>query len=383
MSDPSKDAQKKIIKYIDEKNELYDHIISFLDNSSDEEEDYFFQKYKEDDQEEFKHFVQLIASIANNYHRNETFLPKIFMIIDNYKDQIKQTFSNSDIFDIFKDNKLIILYMIEKNILEIDRNIFLQMESKIEKNGNRYLHFFYPELKEFLGEERTKEIEEELLSLDPKILDDFDLKRHKGENDSYISNLIRNDLVEDFVAFVTQSATQLDSRIRHSIFETNLFLIENNTTLIEYSAFYGSYQIFQFLQIENAKLNPSLWLYAIHSQNADLIHLLESLNIANAKTKEKYIEYLAESIKCHHKNFTRYITDTFLSQDDDVRNREEIISAIFQSHNYSLFRDNFIKKEFYYLCSNQYNKLVNFHMEKKEKEFNEKISRQINHNSFK
>ena len=48
-----------------------------------------------------------------------------------------------------------------------------------------------------------------------------------------------------------------------------------NTTLIEYSAFYGSIQIFNFLRMNNVELSPSLWLYAIHGNNAELIHLLE------------------------------------------------------------------------------------------------------------
>ena len=84
----------------------------------------------------------------------------------------------------------------------------------------------------------------------------------------------------------------LDSKIEQSIYETNSFLlknsienpekqmykylnhkrlkIKNEISLIEYAAFYGSIQIFQYLRMNNASLNKSLWLYAIHGQNAEI-----------------------------------------------------------------------------------------------------------------
>ena len=59
-------------------------------------------------------------------------------------------------------------------------------------------------------------------------------------------------------------------------FETNEFLIENQPTLIEYSAFCGPIQIFQYLFTNKSKLNPELWLYAIHGRNTEIIQLLEN-----------------------------------------------------------------------------------------------------------
>ena len=77
---------------------------------------------------------------------------------------------------------------------------------------------------------------------------EFDEKLKIGENDSYICHLIRNDSIEKFVIFVNQTNLNLSSQIKSSIFETNLFLIKNDeTTLIEYAAFFGSIQIFQYL----------------------------------------------------------------------------------------------------------------------------------------
>ena len=47
------------------------------------------------------------------------------------------------------------------------------------------------------------------------------------------------------------------------------------TTLIEYTVFFGSNQIFNYLITRELKLTPSLWLYAIHSKNAEIINILE------------------------------------------------------------------------------------------------------------
>ena len=41
--------------------------------------------------------------------------------------------------------------------------------------------------------------------------------------------MIRNDMVEDFIAYVTRSNTSLDATIQLSIFETNPFLIKKQT----------------------------------------------------------------------------------------------------------------------------------------------------------
>ena len=146
---------------------------------------------------------------------------------------------------------------------------------KYEKNCSKYCYFFYLEIKDYVGEQKSKSIEEEITSIDPKILSSFNAKRHECQNDSYVCSLIRNDFVEEFIAYVNQACISLTSKIKTSIFETNEFLIENEPTLIEYSAFYGSIQIFQYLQLNNVELKPNLWFYAIHSQNAELIHILE------------------------------------------------------------------------------------------------------------
>ena len=76
-----------------------------------------------------------------------------------------------------------------------------------------------------------------------------------GENESYICKVIRDDNVVEFITYVNQNSISLNSNIRTSIYETNSFLLKAyNLSLIEYAAFFGSIQIFQYLQMNGVIL---------------------------------------------------------------------------------------------------------------------------------
>ena len=391
--DQSINTQEEFEKYINEKKELYDNLILFLDNVEENEKDFenLIQKINQqydDGKESFQDFFLLLKNIANNHYLNENIWQKLFKVINNHKDQIKQTLSNSEVFNIFESNKIILLFLFENKILTVDDEIYNELISKIEKNGNRYCHFFYPEIKEFVGDEKSKNIENELLSINSNIFDCFNEKRHEGQNDSYICNLIRHDSVKEFVSYVTQANIPLNSEVKKSIFETNLFLIENkNTTLIEYAAFFGSIQIFQFIKMNSTQLKPSLWLYTIHSHNADLIHLIESHDVEppefcepknqSQNQKIKFEKCLCESIKCHHNDFARYIEDNLMPVNIEARKREEVVSIFMQFTNFSYYPLEFGNLEFFYSCSYKYHKLVNLYMKKNEEKIKKMISVEI------
>ena len=102
-------------EYIQEKKNIYDNLIKFLE-SIDNNEENFKKLYnnislqeQDEPQENLEEFLQLIVSIINNHHRSESFFNKIFQIIDYYGDQIKRTFKNIKIFNIFASNKKLLL----------------------------------------------------------------------------------------------------------------------------------------------------------------------------------------------------------------------------------------------------------------------------------
>ncbi|KAK8842396.1 hypothetical protein M9Y10_025979 [Tritrichomonas musculus] len=296
--------------------------------------------------EEYEIFLRLLNKISKNHQRNPDFFNKIEQIIDYLKPSIIEIFSNTEIFNIFKKNKLILLLLFSKKIMTIDSNIFHYFSQSIEN-----IHYFYPEIKPFLKQDAIDFIEKKFSQIDENIFVNFDKKRQIGENDSYICELIRNDSVKEFISYVNRTNLPLSSSIQSSFFETNPFLIKKDSiSLIEYAAFFGAIQIFQYLHINKAKLKPDLWLYAIHGKNGEIIHLLEE----NKIKPSQFNVCFAEAIKCHHNEIASYIQSTYFNENEKA-NCEDI---------YRYFNFEFIQDElngsfdFSYLCKYNYITLV-------------------------
>ena len=389
--------QQRMESYIEDKKNLYTTILKFLeetDEDNDEEskketiQEIIKDQQIEGDVEEMRQFLEIVKSIGEHHHRDQQFNERMNQLLLQYKDQIKQTMSNSEIFHIFENNKKIVLFLIKKDIITISEEIYEEIVNKVENNGNRYWHFFIPELENFVGEEKMKFVKNELLKKDANFLTNYEEKRERGENESHICSLIRQDSIEDFIIYLTSQNISPSSEILPSVFETNPFLIDNkNTTLIEYSAFFGSIQIFRYLLMSEAELTPSLWLYAIHSKNAELIRLLESTKVPPPKfhMKEKeeeeeksinnYEECFIESIKCHHNDIADYIENNFIDQmKKDSQQKEEIISKCIKYHNYMHFeKETIIEHGFFYLSFYHYDKLFDLLLNKKEKTIKDKM----------
>ena len=143
----------------------------------------------------------------------------------------------------------------------------------------------------------------------------------------------------------------LNSRIENSLYETNSFLLKRNeTTLIEYAAFFGSIQIFQYLRQNDVDLKPSLWLYAIHSKNAELIHILEEYV---DPPEQSFKNCIIEAIKCHHIEIANYIIDNLYEKRPNDKN--DIDLNIVKHHNFLFFPSEFDDKYIFpYLCAYDY-----------------------------
>ena len=320
-----KNIQKKIFKYIKKGMET-----NFQSLTNEIENDQIMN-----DKNEFRSFLHLIIRISNN-NRSQNFHVKIEQILSFYKNQILNYFTNDEIFDIFKNNKRILLFLFDEKIIIFTESI-LQKISKKKYIKSNYIQFLLPEINSF-----TKRSEETSGETDLKL---FKEKRKIGENELYMCELIRNDSVEDFITLINRKNISLNTKIEASIYETNTFLIKNTEqSLIEYAAFFGSIQIFQYLLLNNVTLTPSLWKYAIHGRNADLIHLLED-NHVECNIDQNIIE----SIKCHHNELVNY----FLNMTQN--NIQSYISVILKYYNFEYFDYKFInEKLFYDYCKNDY-----------------------------
>ena len=100
-----------------------------------------------------------------------------------------------------------------------------------------YPQYFQPEIEPFMQEQwfprynfhNYVQTQNEWVYKLKEVPENFYAKRKKGENDDTLCEMIRNDMVEDFIAYVTRSNTSLDATIQLSIFETNPFLIKKQT----------------------------------------------------------------------------------------------------------------------------------------------------------
>lgn len=91
--------------------------------------------------------LHLLTEIGNNHHRSNNFFSKIEKIILIIKDQIKQNFSQSEIFNIFRSNKRLLLFAIKEKLIIMDKSIAQKIMTEINKSI-----YFLPEIKPFLSE---------------------------------------------------------------------------------------------------------------------------------------------------------------------------------------------------------------------------------------
>ncbi|KAK8835990.1 hypothetical protein M9Y10_040187 [Tritrichomonas musculus] len=314
------------------------NILSFIEKETISDDD--FQVFNDLDlpnkDQYTEEILYLINGISVNHHRTPTFYPKIFKILIQFKDQIKNNYSTRDILKIFKD-KNILLFLLKEGILtkeNVDDKIFIE-------NIEKYSNF--------------------------------------NENEGPICEIIRKDSIDEFISYIEQENIDLSSKIETSEFETNQFLIKNKPSLIEYSAFFGSINIFKYLIGKEKEISGSIWIYAIHGHNFEIIKLLEANNIK--PKKDNYRNCLIESIKCHHIEMSNYINEKYINDEtedgysasiDDTQNDlriMDLISASLKSRNYCFYRKQVTMKiaSIYYLCKYNYSLLVeNYDIKKDE-----------------
>lgn len=261
--------------FLQKNKEMYNQLINFIDEKNDSKEDYsnFFNLLNiQDKKEGLKEMLHLLANIATNYHQSPVFFNKIELIIIKYRENIKQNFSNLEIFNIFKDNKRILLFLIKEQLFNIDQNIAYIIFKDDKYSKQNYPSYFYPELKKLQYkaakyQESYFETVEKMFSENPEL---FEINRLLGENEKDLCEIIRKDSINDFLKYQEQKSISL---IRPSIFETHSILKDKSLTPIEYSVFFGSDQIFSYLISQKVEVTSSIWKYAIHSQNLKIIQI--------------------------------------------------------------------------------------------------------------
>ncbi|KAK8895573.1 hypothetical protein M9Y10_024043 [Tritrichomonas musculus] len=350
----------EINEYLEKKKKIQEGIIQYIEGFNELEEDYsnllciFIDQQIRKDRRELKATFQLIMQIANNHNRSPNFFSKIEHIIIQFKKEILNYYTNSEIFDLFGSNKRILLFLFEEKMILLNHQI-LDTLTNYQYHSLNYDQYFKPEIYSFIESQLPSENESEMPNDKTKTSESFEKNRKIGENDGKLAQLIQHDLIDEFISYINQNNIILSYTIKSSIFETNLFLINKNPSLIEYSAFFGSIQIFKYLYKNKVKLTPSLWIYGVHGQDPEIIKILEEESIV--PDDETFTNCLIESIKCHHIETTNYIQRNFIHNEYNQKVSTEAIKR----HNYLFFPDpKKLKNFFFYFCSYDYLSIVEF-----------------------
>ena len=162
-----KNMQMNLLEFLDEEGdseEIYQNLVNFIQDKKILENTHMLDS-----------FLYLLSMICNNHNRSINFFTKVQQILQflKIKTKIKQTYSNLQLFKIFKNNKKVLLILIKEEIMNIDKNIadfiffeypefmeWKRIENKYKKRN--YIHYFYPEIKPFIVNRLVYEICKEI-----------------------------------------------------------------------------------------------------------------------------------------------------------------------------------------------------------------------------
>lgn len=110
---------------------LYDYFIDYLDQErkSDRKFNNLNRILKShifiSNSHEIGQFLALVQKVVHSHCHSTFFYDKIFRVLSILLDGIKQIFSNISIFEMFKYEKRILLFLIENKILTIDNEMII------------------------------------------------------------------------------------------------------------------------------------------------------------------------------------------------------------------------------------------------------------------
>lgn len=364
--------------FLNKMRTIHESLLDFIDNKEFTEENLeyllniFDESHISSNHQDFMLLLRMISNISKYHNRGHDFFKKIDSILQKYENEIKD-YPNWQIFNVFKSSKRILLFLLKEEILKMDDFIAKKIMTTDKFIQAHYRQYFCKELKPFMNEKWLHQIEDKewVKKLNKELPNDFEGKRERGENDSYICKLIQEDLIDEFIAHVNMENCSLDSIINASIYETNNFLLKKqNISMIEYAAFFGSIQIFQYLRLNKATLGGSLYSYAFQSNNQEMIHLLEE-TYSNYIIPYEALQHYVKSIASHHNDIATYIQNKYL---ENMQIESCQIFCSLKYHNFGLVQQNFInQKSFCDLCKYDYYTLVDILLNDFNADVNDKI----------
>lgn len=184
------------------------------------------------------------------------------LILVQFQDQLTKYFENKSILNMypFETFKFFILHFSDLNIVKLEPNKMIEAHQ-----------YFSPEMNFTFHRKKTDDFQSE---------EEFIQFRRSGRNGRKICEIIRNDNLSEFQQILSSTTAKITDTIPPSLFERFEMINQKGIGFIEYSAFFGSINIFKFLLANKVKVPPNLGQFAIAGGNYEIVHLCEEQNVS-------------------------------------------------------------------------------------------------------
>lgn len=290
---------------------------------------------------------EILLLIASIFQARPKQSQNIMNLLTCMMKKIQFYFSSDELIKIFDSCRRLVVFLYENKCINID-----SIKKEFLLYDDRFL-LFYPEIKESDPRKFKKLMIIVWLSKFVRSIENsMNIEKYKeirriGHDDCTVSKLIRDDDIENFQLFISNTNLDFDSKIQSSVFESNT-LINQMPTLIEYSAFFGSINIFKFLLLQLEKQNyfnedsekklKKLYEYSIVGGCFEIIHIVEGIN-SNLNLIDRHCIKLAIS---YHQN---KIADYLFENSDSKFSFDDLILCI-EKNNYEMFVNIFEDESF-------------------------------------
>lgn len=276
----------------------YESVFSYIENSIDIN---------------YSNLYEILLLIVSIFHSRPKQKQNIMNLLTLMKDHIQKFFTSDELIKIFSSCRRLLVYLYENDFININ-----SIENEFLLYDDRFL-LFYPEIRN-QDENKFKKsmiiiwLSKFVNSIEKVMtIEEFKEKRRIGHDHSVVSQIIRDDDIEKLQKYISNTNFDINSKIPPSVFESDSFL-NQSPSLIEYSAFFGSINIFKFLLLQlgktdyfnNEKNIIKLYEYSITGGCSEIIHLVEGINsILNIIDKK----CMKLSIAYHQNKINEYIHD--------------------------------------------------------------------------
>lgn len=300
-------ALDKIYNYFEERGlPIYQDLLRYLDETEDGNDQNNFDELVKtikdhkvtENEAELDDFLRLLSKLAANHHRSKNFFPRIVRLLEVFKSEIAEHYTNEELFSLFLRQEPIALLLQEKGMLNLEDN---EIKSILLSQDNADVNNYYH----------------------PKDVPNPEEFQKVGENHSLLCTLIRKQQTHEFISYINTNNIKPEKKIDPSPFETNAFLKnKSDVTLFQYAIFSGSVPVFTAIVEKSPELLDSpVWEYAILGKSHDILLTLKDKKVA--PPDDNFAQCLELSVTSHNNDFTDILQDDYVQPEPEPQNQDQ------------------------------------------------------------